>query len=257
MQNIVYKTYLQPAFVVCAAVLAVAGFAMPAAIKSLNVHLEKTPLPLRKALHLLDENALAPYKVVAKDSIGNEQVIKALGTEHYIQWTLEDLSVDADSAVRDCSLFITYYERGDHVPHVPEECYIGVGFQRLGAGEPVKFRLSRQNPERTVPGRYVLFSGASSAQWWSDAKFPIVYLFNVNGAYAAGREEVRFIINKTFGAYSYYSKVEWKFFNRRLGQMVYPAKEQAVRASERLLAVILPVLEKEHWPVWPVVHAGQ
>jgi hypothetical protein len=51
---------------------------------------------------------------------------------------------------------------------------------------------------------------------------------------------------------SEFSKVEWKFFNTGLaGQQgsVYPTKEEAVTASQKLLGVILPILEKEHWPI--------
>jgi hypothetical protein len=29
-----------------------------------------------------------------------------------------------------------------------------------------------------------------------------------------------------------------------------PRKEDAVAASTKVLRVILPILEKEHWPVW-------
>jgi len=29
-----------------------------------------------------------------------------------------------------------------------------------------------------------------------------------------------------------------------------PSKEQAVAAGEKLLAVVLPILEREHWPDW-------
>jgi hypothetical protein len=34
-------------------------------------------------------------------------------------------------------------------------------------------------------------------------------------------------------------------FNQTL---VAPSKEEAVAAGEKLLAVVLPVLEEEHWP---------
>jgi hypothetical protein len=36
-------------------------------------------------------------------------------------------------------------------------------------------------------------------------------------------------------------------FNR---SSIAPSEEQAVAASEKLLTVILPILEQEHWPDW-------
>jgi hypothetical protein len=253
MRDTGYKTYLQPAFLICAAVLAIAGGGMSVAIESFGVYLEKTALPLKKSLELLDEEALAPYKVVEKGNIENEQTIKALGTEDYIEWILEDPDAAAESAVRKCSLFITYYELPDpRVVHVPDECYMGVGYQRL-AFDGVKLKVMLGGREEKLGARCVVFAGTGSSQWQSDTKFPVLYLFNVNGDYTGSREEARIILNENlFGEYSYFSKVEWKFFNTRFGQITYPSKEEAVTAGEKLLAVVLPVLEREHWPDWPV-----
>ena len=82
-----------------------------------------------------------------------------------------------------------------------------------------------------------------------------MYLFRANGDYVNSREDVRLVLNENIrGKHSYFSKVEWKFFNtgfsvagKQVG--VYPTKEEAVMASQKLLDVILPVLEKEHWPI--------
>ena len=81
---------------------------------------------------------------------------------------------------------------------------------------------------------------------WKSRKFPVLYLFNVNEVYANSRENARVALNKNiFGKYSYFCKVEVAF-NRT---SVAPRKEEAVAASEKLLSVILPILEREHWPV--------
>jgi len=53
------RVYLQPAFLICVAVLAVAGGSMSIAIKSLGIYLKKDPWPLKKSLDLLDEGKLA------------------------------------------------------------------------------------------------------------------------------------------------------------------------------------------------------
>ncbi len=249
MRNTRYEVYFQPSFVMCAVVLAIAGGGMSIAIKRFGVYLEKTPLPLKKSLDLLDEGTLAAYKVIHRGKIENEQIVKELGTEDYIQWVLEDTDAAADSAVRKCSLFITYYELPDpRVVHVPDECYMGVGYQRL-ASDSVTFKINKDGSEQNIPGRCLVFAGTDSSQWYNDTKFAVLYLFNVNGEYEGSRGAARVVLNKNIrGKHSYFSKVEWKFFDMRFGQTIYPSREEALTASQKLLAVILPILEKEHWP---------
>ena len=236
------RSYSQPAFLICSVVLILSGIVMPKPVK-------KELLPLKKALDLIDEKALAPYKVVSKQEITNDEVLESLGTKDYIQWILEDSEAAADSAVKKCSLFITYYGISDRVPHVPEECYTGGGHQRL-TSDSVIFEISNNNTTRKIPARYLVFAKSNDNYWGTDARFPVLYLFNVNESYANSRDEARFALNKRiFSKYSYFSKVEWKFFNIRFKKPVYPDKEEAITASKKLLNIILPILEKEHWPV--------
>jgi len=241
------RAYLQPAFLICVAVLAIAGGGMSVAIKSFGVYLKKEPLPLKKSLDLLDEEDLASYKIISKSKIENEEIVKALGTEDYIRWILEDTDAAANSAVKKCMLFITYYRLPDRVPHVPEECYVGSGFQRL-ASDSVTLEINdNAGFEKKVRGRYLVFGSTKSNSWLSSEQFPVLYLFRVNGEYAGSREEARIALNKNlFHKSSYFSKVEM-IFNV---SSVAPSREQAVTASEKLLAVILPILEGEHWPDW-------
>ncbi len=238
------RVYLQPAFLICAAVLAVAASGMSIAIKNLGVYLKKEPLPLKKSLDLLDEEKLLPYKVISKSKIENEEIVKELGTEDYIQWILEDTTVDVDSPVRRCLLFITYYKLPDRVPHVPEECYTGGGYQRL-ATDSVTFEINKPGFEKKIPGRQLVFGKADSDFWQSRGKFPVLYLFRVNGEYAGSRDEARIALNRNlFYKHAYFCKVEL-IFNQA---SVALSKEIVVEASEKLLTVILPVLEEEHWP---------
>ncbi|MHC4500982.1 MAG: hypothetical protein ACYS21_17925, partial [Planctomycetota bacterium] len=117
----------------------------------------------------------------------------------------------------------------------------------------VTLDVNKDGRAERLEGRCVVFSSTSSSHWRSEANFLVFYLFNVNGDYAGSREGARIALNKNLlGKYSYFSKVEWKFFNARFGQRFQPSKEEAVRASEKLLAVLLPVLEREHWPAWLV-----
>jgi hypothetical protein len=228
-------------------VLATAGAGMSIAIKSFGVYLKKEPLPLKKSLELLNENDLASYRVISKLKIENEEIAKALGTEDYIQWILKDTDAAANSAVKKCMLFITYYRLPDRVPHVPEECYAGGGFQRL-ASDSVTFEINNNAGfEKKIRGKHLVFGSTKADLSTRGGKFPVLYLFNVNGEYAASREEARIALNKNlFRKSSYFCKVEL-VFNQAL---IPPNKEQAVKAGEKLLTVILPILETQHWPDW-------
>ena len=98
---------------------------------------------------------------------------------------------------------------------------------------------------RKIPGRYLLFDKTAPDVAPMAQRFPVVYLFRVNGQYAGSRDEARIALNRNvFGRHSYFCKIEI-VFNQSLPA---PGKEEAVTASERLLAALLPVLEREHWP---------
>jgi len=238
--------YLQPAFLICAAVLALAGVGLSVAKRQLGLYLKKEPLPLKKPFDALDERKLSPYRVTARNELANKEILKSLGTDDYIQWVLEDPCQPANSPVRSVLLFVTYYERPDRVPHVPEECYTGGGYQRL-ATHGTTFAVGRRDGTEKIPGRYLLFGSATGSIWRMTEKFPVLYLFRVNGEYAGSRDDARIALNKNiFGRHSYFSKIEL-VFNQGY---VAPTQAEAIQACERLLAVVLPVLEQEHWPDW-------
>ncbi len=241
------RVYLQPAFLVCVLVLAGAGAGMSVTMKKLGIIFEKESLPLKKSLELLDERSLAPYKVVSKQKIANTDTLKALGTEDYIQWELEDTEQATNSPVRSCVLFVTYYELPDRVPHVPEECWTGSGYQRLGR-ESVTFEIDNNvDFKAKVPAKYLVFGSKTTNLLQSSVRIPILYFFKVNGQYAGSREEARIALNRNiFRKSSYFSKVELAFNQT----CVALGKEEVVVAAEKLLAVILPILEAEHWPDW-------
>ena len=102
--------------------------------------------------------------------------------------------------------------------------------------------------EREIKTRYLVFADTKTDSSLGGTSFPILYTFNANGKFG-DRDDVRKALNKNlFGKFSYFSKVEWKFYNIASGRTTYPNKQEAIAASEKLLTTILPVLEKEHWP---------
>jgi len=262
--RLILKPYIQPAFLLCIGVLAAAGGGMSTVKSYLGIKMIKLPLPLKKPLEQISEEKLAPYRVVNKQKIDNDDVLESLGTDEYIQWRLEDTEASPDSAVRYCDLFITYYTgTPDKVPHVPEECYFGGGNQRferegITLQVPIKSRTKATSEKgrpvartHSVPATYLVFGSREKNIWDISSKFMVFYFFKVNGAYRGNRNTTRLeLMSNITGKYSYFSKVEWKFFNNTSGGPVSPEKDQAIEAGIKLLSVILPVLETEHWPDW-------
>lgn len=238
------RVYFQPAFLICVAVLVGSEFIKP--ILGIVIP-DKQPLPLKKSLELLDEEDLTPYQVISKFKIENKQIVKELGTEDYIQWVLQDTELLTNSSTRKLMLFITYYKLPDVVPHVPEECYTGGGYQKI-ASESITFEINNKAGfSRNIQGKYLVFGSTNFNPWQSKGKFPVLYFFRVNGAYVGSREEARITLNKNiFGKFSYFCKVEL-VFNEGI---TAPSKEEALIASQKLLGAILPFLETEYWPDW-------
>jgi hypothetical protein len=244
------KNYYQPAFLVSITVLVVFAGGMSYFKAKQGVTLVKKALPLKQPFDMLDEKLLAPYKVLEKTKIENLDVIESLGTEEYMQWLVEDTTVEELSPVRQCAIFITYYTGNpDQVPHVPEACYTGGGNETK---EKFSFYLnigdvnSPKVPAK-VPATGIIFGKKTTEIWQASAVFPVIYFFKVNGKYTGDRTTTRLALGNLTSEYSYFSKIELKFFNDR---GLYPDKKQAIEATEKLLRVLLPALENNTWPEW-------
>ncbi len=250
------QPFFQPSFVLCVVILAVAASTKEYTIQKLGIHFIKFPLPLQKSFEELDETKLSPYRVLNKARITNRDVLETLGTEDYLQWELEDPDASADSPVRRCSLFITYYTGNpDMVPHVPDECYVGGGNKRM-SGQVIRIPLSvsaemdADLPE-SIGAQSVLFSQTGQGPVPVEHRYYVQYFFKANGKYAAGRTETRSLLGRNFfSKYSYFCKVEWKFYGADFAGIVYPDPPQIIEASEKLLSILLPILENEYWPDW-------
>jgi hypothetical protein len=246
---------LQPAFVVCVAVLLLAagGLAVTGRAK-----VQKEALPLRKALSELDEKTIAPYRVRDKTTITSDDELKALGTREYIQWRLEDTSVEPTSPARYVSLFVTFYtgKTLDAVVHTPEACYLGGGNE---PGEAYNQDISidlhpdggKVSTRLRVPVRCAVFTKGSTQAWENESAFTVMYTFKVNGTYKDSRTATRTELGG-LSKHAYYAKVEWQFFGSGGfgGSKIYPSKEDATKASEKLLSIVLDELERSHWPDW-------
>jgi len=247
------KPYLQPAFLVCALLLLTGATTKELVVRFLGVQLTKIEIPLKLSFNDMDEKSVLPYIVRNKLRIDNPDILETLGTEDYLQWILEDPDADPDSPTRFCSLFVTYYTGNpDMVPHVPDECYVGGGNTRQEAAVDTAtlWRNDGQTAQK-IDYQNVLFGSTGDTLLTADVKFYVAYLFSVNGQYSESRTKTRTILGQNFfSKYSYFSKVEWQFYGVDAFGRIYPNRQQVVRASDKLLGVVLPALEQGHWPDW-------
>lgn len=225
-------------FVVAFVTLSLAAVLAGPVATRLDLHHSKAAMPLRKPLGELGETQISPYRVVQRHTLDAE-VVGALGTDQYLNWTLEDPSVEANSPVRYGHLFVTYDTGGENlVPHVPDECRLGAGYQPAQAHENREIVVPRVPRFGTaLPVRVCSF--VKTAVFNRD-EVSVVYTFFCNGEYTANRNGVRLLINDPRNRHSFFSKVEVSF----------PAanRNQNVQAAGKLFDRLLPVLMKEHYP---------
>lgn len=204
----------------------------------LDISQRKLALPLRAPLGTLDEAALAPYRVVRRDIL-DPAVVESLGTNKYLSWVLEDESVAEDDPLRMGHLLITYDTGGNNlVPHTPEVCWLGGGYQRAEPHENVDIETGSLSGEPlTVPVRLCTFVKTALK---NRARKSVAYTFYCNGQFTAMRDSVRILLNRPWSRYAYFSKVEVSFPRA--------TREQTLRGVRKLFDRLLPVLIDQHWP---------
>jgi hypothetical protein len=73
-----------------------------------------------------------------------------------------------------------------------------------------------------------------------------MYTFYVNDQFVPERRDVMSVLANPLDRYAYFSKLEVSFGAAEES----PSKEVSIKAAERLLKVVAPLLVKEHWPNW-------
>lgn len=235
-----------PGFVACIIILMsfTLGFKLLASYK--KIQFRKLPVELRKALNQLDKQKLAPYEFIQHIEIPPE-VLDELGTDEYIQWGFRDASSKIPNRPEDTiHLFITYYTgKPDQVPHVPEACYLGSGY-RVEGDSDIMVSIPALGDNFKIPVKLVEFKKTGLL---GQSNQVVMYTFNTNGQFCAGRRGVQMVVGDPRVKYAYFSKLELSFGNRDIA----PTKEQAIEAGKRFLQILVPVLVQEHWPDWNAI----
>ncbi len=229
---------MTPSFLVALVILVAAAVLSGPVGRWMKIKHAKLPLPLEMPLSALDEASLAPYRVVERHVL-DPSVVEALGTELYISWALEDTSVEAQDPLRYVQLLVTYDTGGRNlVPHRPDVCYLGAGYEQAQPHENIKIDVpSLASSPEGVPIRVCTFVQTSLK---NRARTTVIYTFHCNGRFTATRTGVRVLLNDLTNTYAYFSKVEVSFPGA--------TRQQSIDGAWKVYDRLLPVLLKAHWP---------
>jgi Protein of unknown function (DUF3485) len=238
-------------FVISVLLLGVTALGLAPVTQRLQAALTKEAIALREPLSKLDKGGLGPYRFLAAHTL-DDNIVASLGTDQYIDWILEDTTYagkDRTNPLRFARLFVTYYTgQPDAVPHTPDVCMVGAGYTMDDANN-ITINVPGLADSPVVPVRALTFvkSGVFDAD-----RMTVVYTFHTNGQFAETREGVRQAVNRPSDHHAYYSKVE-VVFGSSDSRPPYPSREDAIKATEKLLGYALPMLVERHWPDWEAV----
>jgi len=275
-----WRALASPSFVVALGVLLAGALSMGRAIDAMGIYLQKQPIQPeggRKLRQILTETD--HWIRHGADLIESADVVKSLGTENYLSRTYvakgEGATPDLDTAVE----FHAAYYTGmiDTVPHVPERCFVGGGWQIAAdsrivdipldtsawtlhpdaEGPVYEVRVSNRNADR--PGRRVPLPRGLTPDGglrmrvteFYDPKGRRVftgYFFIANGGTVASAEGVRLLAFDLTQDYAYYLKVQITSLRAE------SPEDLAARAGE-LLDDLLPEIML-CVPDWTRVEAG-
>ncbi len=205
---------------------------------------EKEMLELRKPLGQMSKENLDRYNFKTNLNISPE-VEDALGAKDYLSWLFVDSSVkDLKDPLRYIRLFVTYYSGGrDLVPHTPDECFLGAGYQAI---EKDNMTLPINSLDLDMSIRALTFQ---KSDVFGRDKPTVLYTFHCNGDFTETRTGVRARINSPLNKYAYFCKIEISFggASRDIGS---PERSESIEAAREFLNVILPRLVNDHLPDW-------
>jgi len=133
----------QPAFVAGVAIMLVSAATLNVAVAAMGVHLRKQridPPDNRRVSAIASETA--SYQRVGQDVVMSSEVVDELGTTNYLTRSYALKNAAKDQPNPRMELHLAYYTGMiDTVPHVPERCMTGAGWQIVGLSRRVPLKL--------------------------------------------------------------------------------------------------------------------
>ncbi|MCP4245538.1 MAG: exosortase-associated EpsI family protein [bacterium] len=240
-----------PPFLVCVVVLVAAVIGAGPVAEQLSIVLRKQAVPLRQPLNKLDKALLGRYHFMRAYAL-DQAVVDALGTDVYIDWEFKDKNAQAKSPLRRVRLFVTYYTgQPDQVPHTPDQCYLGAGYEIVEKGSRTLDLHGADAEPLRVPVRAVTFQKSGVRH---HDRPTVVYTFHCNGRFVNGRTDVRRLLANPWDRGAYFCKIEVKF-GRHEHTSVTANREETIEAAARFLDRVLPVLLGNHLPDWEALRS--
>ncbi len=260
--HLAWRHFISWRYAVCLLTLAVLATSMQWLVQQGELHFRKQPVPLKQSLKLFQRSALLPQYELAPQAPPriDPDTEQSLGTTEHVTLWIHDRNKPASDPTSFASVFITYYTgKPDMVPHVPDECYLAGGFDRINT--PFTARVPAvgvHGEDADVPVRVIQFrsrSGRLGAVQSSGAELTVMYFFLVNDSYATTRNEVRAMLGGPFQRFAYYAKFEVRFMSRD-GRGATADADASLAALEPLLDKLLPILFTEHFQTLDDAAAG-
>lgn len=224
--------------------------------RALDVTFRKQAVELKLPLAALDWHKLEPeYRQhLIQPAPLDGETLQNLGTEEYLQVRLLAEGHSARDLTRVAIVFITYYTgQPDLVPHVPEECYLAGGYDRVGPMITETVYVPGVGaPDDRISVRVLQFQSREG-----EDQPTVLYFFHANGEYLTTRMGVRWRLARLLESCAYYAKIEVTFTNDRgnLRRRRHPDPEEALKALGPLLRKLMPVLLEDHF-AWELVESG-
>lgn len=249
-------------FVVVAVILAASAAGMQVLAKVMQGYFTKMPIPLKKPFDEFDKYKLGPEfsRNADTDRIPplSEDMEASLGTTEYATWILTD-NARPESPLGRATVFVTYYTgKPDMVPHVPDECMLSGGWERVWGPRTVDIDVPGVGaPGDKVAVRVQTFEEQSSMMRTGKAprQSTVGYLFHANGQFVTTREAVRISQMNLTDRYAYYAKIQVDLTHLQLNENDDRADE--IAEIERVMKKLLPILVSEHLPDWAAANANE
>ena len=239
----------RPAFLVSASVLIASAAALSAAVAGLKLHLRKLPIEVDRKVHTIPtetyrripdakgprrgDDTVTVWKQVGRDQTMSKEIVEELGTTNYLSRVYQREVPMPDGKRPALELHLAYYTgMVDTVPHVPERCMVGGGWNIKSSPGVVRLPLdisrwetdsAASTADRTIyrgrlsSGFYArLPQGIDNATLLAtefekpgtDLRMFSGYFFIANGGMCARAEDVRLLAFDLKSRYAFYLKVQ-------------------------------------------------
>ncbi|MBN2271424.1 MAG: exosortase-associated EpsI family protein [Sedimentisphaerales bacterium] len=225
------RSLFSAAFLLSAAVLAIAAVGLRPGVRALAERYAKEPIAVRKPLSEFDTSRLPSFaEGWTREDIPPEEI----ETDEFaiIRLTRRNIAQGPKEVV----LFVTYYsDPKSKVPHTPDVCY-RQGGAILKEMKNITIDVPGLARGREVKARLLLFE----QQTYNQA---VIFCFFADGRFRHSREQVRWLIGMPGNRHVYFSKIETA--------ANYPkdaSPDSAVELCKTLFREAVPLLISEHFP---------